>query len=54
MQTLKNMVEYLDDNQLKIDEEIKNDDLALKIFNQIEELKNDLEDIIMLSEKKGK
>lgn len=54
MQTLKNMVEYLDDNQLKIDEEIKNDDLALKIFNQIEELKNDLEDIIMPSEKKGK
>lgn len=53
MQTLKNMVEYLDDNQLKIDEEIKNNDLALKIFNQIEELKNDLEDIITLTNKKG-
>ena len=42
MENINNMIAYLEDNQNKIDNEIKNDKKAEKIFQQIEDLKNDL------------
>ena len=42
MENINNMIAYLEDNQNKIDNEIKNDKKAEEIFQQIEDLKNDL------------
>ena len=46
METINDMIDYLEDNQNKIDNEIKDDQKAKKIFQQIEDLKNDLYEFI--------
>jgi hypothetical protein len=46
METINDMIDYLEDNQNKIDNEIKDDQKAKKIFQQIENLKNDLYEFI--------
>ena len=46
MKTIKEMIEYLDDNQNKIDNEISDDKKAKDIFQDIEDLKNKLERLI--------
>ncbi len=43
---LKEMFEYLDDNQIKIDNEISDNKKAREIFDDIESLKNKLEELI--------
>jgi len=47
MDNLKNMVDYIEDNQSKIDDEIKDNKKASEIWQQMEDLKNNLEDIII-------
>ena len=44
--SINDMIDYLEDNQNKIDNEIKDDQKAKKIFQQIEDLKNDLYEFI--------
>ncbi len=46
METINDMIDYLEDNQNKIDNEIKDDQKAKKIFQRIEDLKNDLYEFI--------
>ena len=46
MDNINEMIDYLDDNQNKIDNEIKDNQEAKKIFQQIEDLKNNLYKII--------
>ena len=45
METIKEMIVYLEENQGKIDNEIVDNKKAQEIFNDIENLKNKLEDI---------
>ena len=45
METIKEMIVYLEENQGKIDNEISDNKKAQEIFNDIENLKNKLEDI---------
>jgi hypothetical protein len=52
METINDMIDYLEDNQNKIDNEIKDDQKAKKIFQQIEDLKNDLYEFIEVKEVK--
>tara|TARA_Y100000114_G_scaffold143391_1_gene150896 strand:- start:373 stop:537 length:165 start_codon:yes stop_codon:yes gene_type:complete len=47
MDNLKNMIDYIEDNQSKIDDEIKDNKKASEIWQQMEDLKNNLEDIII-------
>ena len=47
MDNLKNMVDYIEDNQSKIDDEIKDNKKAEEIWQKMEDLKNNLEDIII-------
>ena len=47
MDNLKNMVDYIEDNQSKIDDEIKDNKKASEIWQKMEDLKNNLEDIII-------
>ena len=45
METTKAMIVYLEENQIKIDNEITDNKKAKEIFQDIENLKNKLEDI---------
>tara|TARA_R110002096_G_scaffold55336_1_gene142134 strand:+ start:602 stop:778 length:177 start_codon:yes stop_codon:yes gene_type:complete len=45
METIKEMIVYLEENQGKVDNEITDNKKAQEIFNDIENLKNKLEDI---------
>jgi len=45
MKIIKEVIEYLDDNQNKIDNEISDDKKAKDIFQDIEDLKNKLEQL---------
>ena len=45
METIREMIVYLEDNQGKVDNEITDNKKAQEIFNDIENLKNKLEDI---------
>ena len=45
METIKAMIVYLEENQIRIDNEITNNKKAQEIFQDIENLKNKLEDI---------
>ena len=45
METIKEMVVYLEENQGKVDNEITDNKKAQEIFQDIENLKNKLEDI---------
>ena len=45
METIKEMIVYLEENQIRIDNEIKDNKKAKEIFQDIENLKNKLEDI---------
>ena len=45
METIKEMIVYLEENQIRIDNEIKDNKKAQEIFQDIENLKNKLEDI---------
>jgi len=45
METIKAMIVYLEENQIRIDNEITDNKKAQEIFQDIENLKNKLEDI---------
>jgi hypothetical protein len=45
METIKEMIVYLEENQIRIDNEITDNKKAQEIFQDIENLKNKLEDI---------
>ena len=45
METIKEMIVYLEENQIRIDNEINDNKKAKEIFQDIENLKNKLEDI---------
>jgi len=45
METIKEMIVYLEENQGKVDNEITDNKKAQEIFQDIENLKNKLEDI---------
>ena len=45
METIKAMIVYLEENQIRIDNEITDNKKAKEIFQDIENLKNKLEDI---------
>ncbi len=45
METIKEMIVYLEENQNKVDNEITDNKKAQEIFQDIENLKNKLEDI---------
>ena len=46
MDSLKAMLDYLEENQSQVDDEIKDDKKASDIWQKIEDLKNEIEDII--------
>ena len=45
METIKEMIVYLEENQIRIDNEITDNKKAQEIFQDLENLKNKLEDI---------
>ena len=46
MDTIKELFIYLNENQVKIDSEIKNDQYALELWKNIDTLKSNLEFLI--------
>jgi prefoldin subunit 5 len=50
MNIIEQVIEYLDDNKIHLDNAIKDDKKAENIWAKIEDLKSDLEE---LTEKKG-